>query len=359
MANFTDAKLPKNREMIAKAHKEANANNVSEEKKKALLKRMGNGDRKVITAYAEELIPKIDLNVWGQTLASEFFTMGTVSLGDPLWYELEYEVDPKSKIKFMSQHGGTPSETVVGDGDLKRIHPYFIQTPELHMNKLSLRQGGIDSEEKLRRKAERNMSKKIDKDMWALLRAGLSTDLENDMGIVLDEDYKNFPAANDIDATVEEGLTLEIFKTIADHFNRVGRTINNIYVPSNRIKDIYDWVSIPAGYDTGSHDSDEVVPSAVHEEVVRSGQLSTLFGYPVNLVATNVLDGTEGNDDGDMEMWISTNAPAGEYRDVRELDNTYPDEDASRVYMTMTKGLAMFQPGVYLRNYARVLFDSE
>jgi len=351
---------PSNQEFFAQANQKVeDTKDVTKDEKKEFVKSLASS-KDVQREYAEELIPKVDLNVWAMMVASEFFNAGTVSIGDPMWYQLDYEVDPSMPIYYLSQHGGTPSETFVTDGETVRIHPYFIQTPEVHMNKFSLKQGDITNEQKMRRRMERNMSKFIDKDMWSLLKEGLvgsSETLEDVIGIELDEDYKNFPETNNIDASGEGELSLEIFKKIADHFNRVGRQINNIYIPSNRLSDIYDWVSIPAGYADGPHDSDEVVPSYLQEQIVRSGQLNAVFGYPVNLVPVNILDGTEGNDDGEIEMWISTTSPAGEYRDVRELDDVFMEEDASRIYATMTKGIAMFQAPFQKMNYLRVVFD--
>ena len=229
------------------------------------------------------------------------------------------------------------------------------------MNKLSLRQGDITAENKVRAKLERNMAKRIDKDMWTLIDSqlvGEGETLEEKMGIELDEDIKNFPETNYIDATAEEGLTLDIFKKIADYANRVSRQVRNIYVPSNRIKDIYDWVSVASGYSGGDVEASQTVPSAIHDQIVRTGQLSALFGYDVNLVPVNFLDGTEGDEEGNISLYVNFNEAAGEYRDVRELDDVFMEEDASRIYLTQTKGLAMFSPSYQARNVLKINFDS-
>ena len=339
--------------------KEEAKSKVTKEQKQEFAKRLADDDE-VKQAYAEELIPKTDLNVWAQMLASEFFNIDTVSIGDPMWYQLDYEVDPETPISYLSQHGGTANETFVTDGETVRVHPYFIQTPQVHMNKLSLRQGDITAENKMRARSERNMAKRIDKDMWTLIDdqlVGAGETLEEKMGIELDEDIKNFPETNYIDATTEEGLTLDIFKKIADYANRVNRRVRNIYVPSNRIKDIYDWVSVASGYSGGDVEASETVPSAIHDQIVRTGMISNLFGYQVNLVPVNFLDGTEGDEDGNISLYVNFNEAAGEYRDVRELDNTFMEEDASRIYLTMTKGVALFAPSYQARNVLRIDFD--
>lgn len=347
---------PSNRYLFeqAKDKNEASAK-ISDEKKKEYLKRLAS-DSDLQKQYAEELIPKVDLNVYANSFVSDFFNVGTISLGDPLWYELDFDVNPNATVKYLSQHGGTPSRTMVTDGDLVRIHPYFIQTPEYHMNKLSLKQGNIANEQKMRDKMARGMVKYMNTDMWTLLNSNLvpaGSDLETEMQMILDEDYKNFPVTNNIDAGTEEGLTLEIFKTIADHFNRIGRRVNNIYVPANRVKDIYSWVSV-----TGTTEGTSIVPEDVYSEVVRSGLVSNLFGYNVNLVPVHTLDGTEGDENNEIALWVSTDAPAGEVRNIRELDDVYRSEDARRIYFTQTKGVAMFASPVQKMNMLRIIFDT-
>lgn len=346
---------PSNKELFeqAKAKKEESSK-LDKEKKADFLKRMAS-DEGLQKEYAEELIPKVDLNIYAQSFVSDFFNVGTVSLGDPLWYELEFEVNPRANISYISQHGGTPSQTMVTDGDLVRIHPYYIQTPEVHMNKMSLKQGDISNETKMRDKLARSMNKRMTTDMWGILENNLvasGSTLEDDMQIILDDDYKNFPETNNIDASSEGGLTLDIFKTIADHFNRLNLQVQNIYVPANRVKDIYDWISVDAT------SGGSIVPNSVHEEVVRTGLVSNLFGYNVNLVPVHTLDGTNGNSDDEIELFVSTNAPAGEVRNVRELDDVYREEDAKRIYFTQTKGLAMFSAPYQKMNMLRVVFDT-
>lgn len=344
---------PSNKMLFEKAkEKEEASKKVDKEKKKDFLKRMAS-DEDLQKEYAAALIPKVDLNVYAQSFISDFFNVGTVELGEPMWYEVEYDLNPHAEVNYISQHGGTPSQTMVTDGDLIRMSPYFIQTPEVHMNKLSLKQGNIANEQKMRDKLARSMTKEMNKDMWAQLKSNLvptGSTLEDEMQIILDEDYKNFPETNNINASAEGSLTLEIFKTIADYANRLGIRITNLYVPNNRIKDVYDWI-------TTSSSTQSTVPESIYEEIARNGMLSNLFGYPVNLVPVHTLDGTEGNEDGEIEMWVSTDQPAGEVRNIRELDEVYRHEDRSRIYFSETKGLVLFSAPYQKMNMLRVVFD--
>jgi len=344
---------PSNKDIFEKAKaKQEESKKVPKEKKQEFLKRMAS-DEGLQKEYAEELIPKVDLNVYAESFVSDFFNVGTIELGDPHWYQLDFEVKPKAEVNYISQHGGTPSKTYVQDGDIVQLTPYFIQTPEVHMNKLSLKQGKIDNEQKMRDKLARGMTKRMNTDMWSLLRSNLvasGNTLEDEMQVILDEDYKNFPETNNIDASSEGSLTLEIFKNIADYANRFGMQVQNLYVPSNRIKDVYDWVST-------SLTNNSTLPESIYEEIARNGMLSNLFGYPVNLVPVHTLDGTEGNADNEIELFVSFSEAAGEVRNVRGLDDVYTDQDARRVYMTQTKSLMMFSAPYQKKNILRVVFD--
>ncbi len=345
---------PSNRDIFEKAKaKQEESKKVPKEKKQEFLKRMAS-DEGLQKEYAEKLIPKVDLNVYAESFVSDFFNVGTVDLGDPLYYELDFEVKPKAEVSFISQHGGTPSKTYVTDGDLVRIHPYFIQTPEVHMNKLSLKQGDISNEQKMRDKLARGMAKRMNTDMWTLLRDNLvasGSTLEEDMQLILDQDYKNFPETNNVDASLEGSVTLELFKLVADYANRLGLTVRSLYLPANRVRDIYDWI-------TTSASSQTTFPESMYEEIARNGMLSNLFGYPVNLVPVHTLDGTEGNADNEIEMFVSFSEPAGEVRNIRELDDVYRDEDSRRIFYTQNKGVAMFSSPLQKKNMLRIVFDT-
>ncbi|MGV9141346.1 MAG: hypothetical protein ACOC1X_00245, partial [Promethearchaeota archaeon] len=186
-----------------------------------------------------------------------------------------------------------------------------------------------------------------------LLEEGLTTDIEDVEGIYIDSRVKQFPNSTDLDMSDEEGITLDVLKTIAEHFDQLGRQIQNIYIPSNRRSDIWDWMSIPAGYDDGSGvDADNVVPIDMHSNIVRTGSVNNLFGYSVNFVPLNILNGDADN--GEVYLWVSTNEPAGEYREVPEISYTHTHEDARNVYYQQSRGLAMFQVPNQKLNYMRV-----
>lgn len=353
-----DGLLDSNKKYIkSQAKKRAEAKKkVSRKKKVKTLKAMADS-KSLQKSYAKKLVSKTSVGIQAQLIATEFFNMGTINVGEPLIYTLDEPVD-RAEIMEVSVYGGTPRETIIEDADIVRVHPYQITSPEVSMSKFSLRQGDISNEQKMRKRVKDGMADETDKDSWSLLRAGLFTDITNVQGINIDDRVQEYPTSNTLDLSSQGGLTLEIFKQIAKHFDLLGRRIRNIYIPASRRSDLYDWLSIPSGYSDGSGvTADSVVPSSLHEQVIRTGQLNNIFGYPVNLVPVNTLNGTAGADD-PVEIWINTDQPAGEYREIPKFSDTYREEDAKRIYFTMNKAVAMFQTPNNRLNYLNATIDS-
>lgn len=360
-----NAMLPKNRsrikELIAKKKNKMEESEASTEEKVEFLEKLAT-DKKVREAYAERLAEETTLGIEAQFIATDFFNIDTIEIGQPFYYTLDEPVD-RATITEISVHGGTPRESIVQDVDMVRVTPYKVTSPQVSMSKFNLRQGDLTHEPAMRRRCEKGIAAMIEDDSWSLLEAGLLSNVddadsfEDIDGINIDDRVMEYPTDNELDLGSEGGLTLEVFKKIADHFNRLGRQVRNIYIPSNRQSDLWDWMSIPAGYDDGSGvDADGVVPMALHEQIVRTGSVNNLFGYPVNLVPLNTLRGTANSDDG-VYIWVNTGMACGEFRNIPAVTSTYSEEDAERIYFQQTRGLALFQLPPQKLNYARVKIE--
>ncbi|MFW6029202.1 MAG: hypothetical protein ACOCRO_02990 [Halanaerobiales bacterium] len=367
-ATRVDSLLENNKKKILAKAKETEKNKkaVSKKQKRQYLKAIANDDYielpngkkvKAREAYAEALVENTTVGIEAQLVFTEFLNMESLSPPeDPLYYTLDQPLTEDGKLYEISQHGGTPREMVIQkEKDIVRITPYEITSDEESMSKWSLKQGDLTNEEAMRNRVAKAIAKKEETDSKTLLENGLFTDIDDVDGVYIEDEVEEYPTANDLDLTSEEGLTLEVFKQIAKHFDMLGKTVRNVYIPSNRRYDLWDWLSIPAGYDDGSDvDADTVIPQGLHEEVVRTGTVNNLFGYPVNLVPLNTLNGSSGSS---VYAWVATNDPAGEYRDIPAYSSVFRDEDARRVYFTENRVLAMFQTPNQRLNYARVEFD--
>ena len=349
-----DSLLDSNKEYIkamADNKKEAQ-DKVTKQDKIEFVKSLAVND-KVKQAYAQELVENTTLGVEAQLVFADFFNRGTISPGEPLYYTLDEPVDGDAEITEIAMQGGEPRRAVVQGGDLVRVTPYQVTSEEVTMNKFSLKQGDISNEEKARKRIEKSNANNIDLDAKTLLGAGLTDDLPGTKGINIGDRVKNFPTANKLDLNSEGGITLNVMKKIAEHFDQVGRRVRNVYIPSNRRSDLWDWLSIPAGYDDGSGvNADTVVPQSLHERIISTGTLNNIFGYDMNMIPLNTLNGKSA--DGNVYIWISTTEPAGEFRNMPQFSDVHQDEDAKRLYFTENRTVAMFQTPNQKINYLRV-----
>lgn len=337
-------------EAKAKERKEKKAS-VTKEAKIKTLKAMADSE-KMQNKFASKIAEKTSVGIEGQLVFTDFLNMGTIDVGEPLIYTLDEPVDEASIVE-MSMQGGTPRESVIQHADYVRVNPYQVSSPEVSMAKFSLRQGDITAEQKAMKRIEKAVAKMMDNDSKALLNAGLTTDFESVAGINIDENVTEFPAGNIKDMTSEGKITLNVLKAIARHYNLLGKRIRNVYVPATRLTDLWDFMSLPAGYDDGSGvTADNVLPQAMHEQVIRTGTLKNIFGYDMNLIPVNTLNGD--SDNGDVSLWVSTYESAGEYKEIPKFTDTYNHEDARRLYFTLNKAIAMFQTPNQRLNYLKV-----
>ena len=337
-------------EAKAKERKEKKAS-VDKETKVKTLKAMAD-NKDLQNKFASKVAEKTSVGIEGQLVFADFLNMGTIDVGEPLIYTLDEPVE-RANIMEMSMQGGTPRETVVQNADYVRVNPYLVSSPEVSMSKFSLRQGDISAEEKALKRIEKAVARTMDTDAKSLLEAGVVNDFEAVDGINIDDNVTEFPLSNSKDMSSEGAITLNVLKAIARHYNLIGKRIRNVYVPATRLTDLWDFMSLPAGYDDGSGvKADNVLPQAMHEQVIRTGTLKNIFGYDMNLIPVNTLNGDAGN--GAVNIWVSTYESAGEYREIPQFTDTFNHEDAKRMYFTLNKAIAMFQTPNQKLNYLKV-----
>ncbi|MFW6172344.1 MAG: hypothetical protein ACOC5T_01180 [Elusimicrobiota bacterium] len=334
---------------------------IKNKKRKFLRKMGGIGEEKEVekakAQYKNALVENTSYLAEAQMIFTDFLNRGSLGTDQREWYYTldEPVTDNEARIYRISQQGSSPVQGIIQQGDTVFIQPYWITTEEVSMSKFNLRMGDISNERKMRQRASKAITKLTESDSKSLLENGLIDDINDVDGIDIDEDIVDYPEATDIDLSSDSdgNITMSTMKAIVEHFMKMGKTVRNIYVPSSRITDLWDWMSMPAGYDDGSDiTADEVVPQSVQEQIIRTGTVNNLFGYPVNLVPINTLNGETAN--GDVYVWVSTNDGAGEYRTFPEpISSTYQHEDAKRIYYSIQRGVAMFQVPRQRLNYAR------
>ncbi|MGM0409465.1 MAG: hypothetical protein ACQEQF_01780 [Bacillota bacterium] len=366
--NHQDTMLDTNKEFVNSLKSEkSDKKNVKQDKQEFLRKMGGVGTeteaREAKQKYKAALVDNTNYLVEAQMVFTDFFNRGTLGADQREWfYTLDEPItDNDARIYQITQHGNAPVQGIVQQGDTVFISPYWITTEEVSMSKFNLRMGDISNEEKMRERASKKVVSMTESDAKSLLENGLITDINTVDGIEIDEDVQDYPEATDIDITSESSgeITIDTMKAIVKHFMQLGKPVRNIYVPSSRMTDLWDWMSMPAGYDDGSDVSaDQLVPQSVQEQIVRTGTVNSLFGYPVNLIPVNTMNGDTAN--GDVHIWVNTNEGAGEYRTFPEpVSSTYMHEDAQRIYYSIQRGTAMFQVPRQRMNYARFQIGTE
>jgi len=334
---------------------------VANEKKKEFLNKMGQGDMQALNKYKNQLVTNTNYLIESQLIFADFLNRGTMETDQRTWYYTLDEpiTDNKTRIHQITQQGNAPQQGIIMQGDTVFIQPYWISSEKVSMSRFNLMQGDITNEEKMRKRAAKGIAKKTNNDAKALLDNGLITDIDAVNGIDMDEDVTEYPSKTVYDLSTEGGLTMNVFKQILEHFMLLGKQVQNIYVPATRMTDLWDWMSMPAGYDDGSGvTADSVVHPEIQQQVVRTGTVNNLFGYPVNLIPVNTLNGDET--EGDVEVYVQTTEGAGEYRIFPEpVSNSDMHKDAQKVYFQENRALAMFQTPRQRLNYAKFTIDGE
>jgi len=249
-------------------------------KKIDFLKRMAD-NRELQKVYGEGLVDNANYAIEAQVLFTDFLKRDTIEVDERTWYYTLDEPlsDNRARVYEISNHGQPPREAVIMERDVVRVTPYWITSPEVSMHKFSLRQGDLTNEEKMRQRAEKGITWDVEDDATTLLKNGLITDTSDVDGIDIDSRIKSFPTSTDLDQNSEGAITIAVLKAIFKHFANMGKMVETIYVPVDNFTDLWDWMSLPAGYnDSSSVTADKVVPQMLVEQIVKTGTLKNVFG---------------------------------------------------------------------------------
>lgn len=330
--------------------------NISRDDKINYLKKLADSNKEQ-QIYAKGLVENANYTIEAQVFFTDFLKRDIITDDERTWYYTLDEplTDNESKVYEISNHGQPPREAIVMERDVVRITPYWITSPEVSMHKFSLRQGDISNEEKMRKRANKGITWDVEDDVTTLLENGLINDITSVDGIDIDDRIKTYPSSTDIDLSAEEGITINVLKSILKHFTQMGMMVETVYVPVDNLTDLWDWMSLPATHDYTSVDN--VAPQVLVNQIIKTGTINNIFGYPVNLAPVNTLNGDKTEDP--VYIWAKTNQPCGEYRVFPKLGFPYNHEDARRIYYQINRAQAMFQTPVQRMNYARFKIDED
>jgi len=304
-------------------------------------------NKQLAEEYAAVRIDKININVWQKTIAMDFAEV--IDLSDDELAVYVTSIRESIGVTEIGTMGGQAQKQWTGDDQATWVRMHFVQSEPYYMPIESPNVGLFNLSEKMNEQCEHDIAVKHDTDVWTLLTAGLGVFPARAMQLDSNIVTANVPTTNDINLSVEAGLTKELFISIFDHFDRLGKVVKNIYIPSISNKDIRRWVSVVSGI-AGSDISKSIDP-ATQREIFQLGKPSSMFGEAFNIVPLRTLPANY--------LWVSTTSPAMSfYRKPGQAKSWLltEREHLNETGFSSRQTVGLIQPEPYTPNYARVKF---
>lgn len=226
----------------------------------------------------------VDLRVRAKMIGLDFFERIELAPDETPAYKLD-DSRPMVPVTVVSQFGGS-AITVWSDNNSYATFPLgLIESDKVKGQRFDLYQGFTNKNNKINQDIADSIANKLDDMAWIAIAAGIGA-LDSNVWI-LDSKIKNAPTSNSIDLSAEcQGkLNKAFFKGVSEHFDRIGKNIRAVYIPSARRSDLFDWVSV-SGSDINAVDT---IPQSVQEEIWNTGRTNGTLIPP--MVFTNMLEG--------------------------------------------------------------------
>lgn len=226
----------------------------------------------------------VNLKVRAKMIGLDFFELRELQPDEIPCYELD-DTRPMIPVTVVSTFGG--SATTVWSDNLSRVtFPLgYLESDKVRVQRFDLYQGFTNKQNKINQDITDSLNNQLDDMAWVAIAAGIGN-LDSNVWI-LDPKIKNAPTSNFLDLkTICAGkITVDLFKAITEHFDRIGKPIRALYLPAARKSDLFDLVGV-AG--TGIALS-QIVPPEIAAEIWRTGGLTGQLIPPI--IFTNVLEG--------------------------------------------------------------------
>ena len=288
----------------------------------------------------------VDLKIRAKMIGLDFFERIELAPDEVPGYELE-DSRPGIPVQVVSQFGGS-AQTIASSNNSRTLFELgLIESDVVRSQRWDLYQGFNTNNAKFNRDISDSVANKLDDMALIALAAGIGTLDANTW--VLDPKIKNAPTTNllNISAECKGKLTKNFFKAVTEHFNRVGKPIRAVYIPSARQSDLYDWVSV-SGTDILAANT---VPQSVQEQIWNTGNTGGTLMPPC--VFTNML---EGETTGQIVAYAVTNEAPGYFFQKPAFHITdEKDEGAWHYAQTVITG-SFIIPAYRKMNVAKIIF---
>jgi hypothetical protein len=299
LANFIIERsvLNANQDIVNKA--KASLSNKSKLSDVEKFKAYNELDYKAKAALRTEVV---DLKVNYNMIGLDFFERIELQPDEVPAYEVE-STRARIPVDIVSQFGA-PAQTIWSSNNARTLFELgMIESDRVRTQRFDLYQGFSNRNDKLNKDIADSVAYKLDDMAWVAVAAGIGA-LANGTNWVLDTKIKNAPTTNDLDLSAEcDGkLTKYLFKSITEHFDRIGKPIRAVYLPAARKHDLFDWVSVSDATTAAT----DTIPSAIQEEIWKNGLPGGALMPPC--VFTNML---EGETAGSIYAYAVTNEAPG------------------------------------------------
>jgi len=274
--------LPQNQAYVDRLLKDYEANVASDERRREVMM-ASFGDEDKAAEFAAARIVKVYLNWLANSTGLGLFEL--ISLNANERPVLISETDQSYNVLTVQQHGAPAANDFVNKDTVNNYLLYEVQTDRVDYPIESIQTGSLQVSDRVNERLAYNLDRQINKDIWTLIDAAFgsypSGAWEKDADIV----SGTLPTTNAIDKTSEGAFTFPVIKAMADHADRLGKTIQKIIINPTEKSDLYDWPSLVDN--TGGTAAKDLVTKAIRESIVSNGTVSKFFGHDFEIVLDN------------------------------------------------------------------------
>ena len=309
----------------------------------------------------------IQLMLFTNTIATAMFDVITVEGQNIPSYHLK--TIPEVDVTRISAQGYPTAVTKLSSVAQFFPTPYRISTDRIYQWLPSVLTCNPGPDDDIGTRARYEITQQIEDDIWTLLTASLGT-FTTSTTWVYDTRIQDMPTSNILDLSAEGGLTKGLIQGILAAVDKIPSRMNNglvtgdtvqirnMFVPSNSVQDLREWVSVVstvAGGDASQDAFDTISPSLQAQMESEGVMIPSMWGEPLGLAKSKRLMGTSAAD-WEKYAWIFFNAPAGRLMRwpaetaVFTHDDRLPDEEG----LSIRETIALDVPSPYLPNFMRV-----
>jgi hypothetical protein len=256
--------------------------------------------------FAAHRIESFNLTINPELIAAELFEY--VPLPDDGRIQINTSYKQEYQVKEINQMGQMPQASWVLKDSVAMRDVYMIQTELVTYPIQDVIQGNINKSDEVNRDLNFAYMNKIDLDVWTLFTSIFTPEFTPNTVYRLHSRVKsaNIPTTNIVDASSEGGLTVKAVKMLLDHCEKAGVKPRMLYMSVQDKSDMRDWTPVISSYAAATapkYDPTQVLPAEKYLELWNSGQVTSMFGYPITIRTLNWLDAGK--------VYVATDKPSG------------------------------------------------